>query len=338
MGSKVSYSHFQIDYLKNLLCKEYDEFTTEDTHINVFNHGFNAIYWVRTSRKSWMLRVRPNYPYYDLSSTNVEFATSFQSHLHSVNFPVPHILRRTSGKLYGKLEAPEGDRFYSVHEMLGGRSVYPLSPNQGEAAGKLLATMHELSREYHPNHLRLYFTKEQMLDQPHQLLDLHPEFIPERYEWFDHLLVSMKEEMSKLDLSNYPFVILHGDFWHGNLLVDQSTIHIVDFDFSCYGPRELDLASFLILGYQRALDEGSDLKKVDEMFSQLVRGYTSMAPEGIDKKLLIELSKMRVTWIIGGYLAVIGIQSYYGIRKRVDILLQILNHLDGDLGTLIKRI
>jgi hypothetical protein len=89
----------------------------------------------------------------------------------------------------------------------------------------------------------------------------------------------------------------------------------------------LDLASFLVLGFQREIRGDAELEKMEQMFEYLLAGYLQQWPQSIDMGLLMELAIARTIWTIGGYLSARGIQTRSYVQSRVNELLAVLGYL-----------
>jgi len=86
--------------------------------------------------------------------------------------------------------------------------------------------------------------------------------------------------------------LIHGDFIPDNLLLNESTLSVVDFDFCGYGNIHYDIASFIWA--LRLVNKGKLLTSFESNF---LSGYEAKSKTQVDKQLIEFLIILRDFWV-----------------------------------------
>ena len=82
----------------------------------------------------------------------------------------------------------------------------------------------------------------------------------------------------------------HGDLHNGNFIVNEGIIYLFDWEETCLGPLELDLAKLLYSSYVHAVREGEDLTKAkDLLWEKINESFPSASFKIIEAIFALEL-------------------------------------------------
>ena len=151
--------------------------------------------------------------------------------------------------------------------------------------GKTLGKIHQLSKEYEPQHKRYSFFDKYTNGYIQKL-------IPERFLGIRERLIELLDEVKKLEITQESFGLIHFDYCDGNYMIDYETgqITVFDFDNACYCFYMYELASLWTHGVGWIQFERDAEKRkafMDEYFDVVLSGYRSETI--IDDSLLKQL-------------------------------------------------
>ncbi|WP_353931547.1 phosphotransferase [Okeanomitos corallinicola TIOX110] len=284
----------QVDKLSKLAKLALSEYGMEHAGLELISHGENTVFAVdvakglieqensRYSSSRFIFRIhRPNY----LPISAITSELSWLKYLsQEANLPVPEPIPTLEGRLctWGKFQGLPEPRVCSLTRWLNGDSILSEETTQEsqllqiQSVGRLLGQLHD-----HAEHWPIpeKFTRPRwdwnglfgdMAGYSNDGLRVW-ELTPQPYRnlfarvsrQFQEMVVLLKEDSSQ-------FGVIHGDFWAGNILINQDQIGIIDFADCGFGYWVYDLARFL----NDYISEPDFLLYLD----QLLNGYSQIRP------------------------------------------------------------
>lgn len=224
----------------------------------------------------------------------VKFCHGIQLHLAGKQFPLPHLIRTRSDKQSMlRLE----DQTYELFEYIQG-TPYDQSLEATQDAGKALALMHKLLRDYENKYKTstssyhdarsVYSSFTQI---PKTLAKVKPDRSEEQIQQTIDLVntlnanyVQAVKRVEEAGLSDWPSQIVHSDWHPGNMLFrGKRVVAVIDYDTARIHQRIIDIANgalqFSILGGSDdplSWPEGIDLAR----YKRFLIGYDSV-PENM---------------------------------------------------------
>lgn len=246
--------------------------------IKEITHGFmNKTFSILTNRDSYILRIYES----EKNIAKVRRESALLEYLSdcTLTFEVPTFLKhRTGDCIY---PSPEGN-IAIMMPVIKGENPDLSIPQQAFEAGKALGELNRVLSQVNPS----LFEKVGNNPTYQQFRFFHPS-IRNIEEVIEQLPTStekkriLHEIFRRLDEETplyYPFLskqYIHGDCTPGNLLsVDGKITGIIDFEFSCYDVRPMDLAIALGGGPKALWELDQDLINIGE----LTKGYVLMNP------------------------------------------------------------
>ncbi|XAM01660.1 phosphotransferase [Phycisphaeraceae bacterium D3-23] len=220
----------------------------------------------------------------------VAFCHGIQLHLAARQFPLPHLIgTRKDNNSMLRL----GGHTYELFEYIKG-TPYDLSLEATQDAGKILALLHKLIRDYHPKYetpVGSYHNSTSVHNAfqvlPQTIARLSPTQTPAQAQRVSQINRSLREaylgavqHVEDAGLASWPKQIVHSDWHPGNMLFRGSrVVAVIDYDASRIHQRIIDAANgalqFSIIG--GGDDTGSWPDYIDESrFKRFIRGYDSV--------------------------------------------------------------
>lgn len=139
--------------------------------------------------------------------------------------------------------------------------------------GKTLGKIHQLSKEYTPNHSRFSFFERYNETYIEQL-------IPHEFTLLKKKFQELIKTFKSIENTNEIYGMIHCDFNDGNYSIDfdNGEITVYDFDNSCFGFYMYDLADLWTNGVgwiQFEQDATKRMKFMDDYFETVLAGYQS---------------------------------------------------------------
>lgn len=263
---------------------------------DLLNAGINDSYLVTAGTDKYILRV---YTRGEHTLAEIEAELLILTVLSRCDITTAEPIARQDGQLVTTVEAPEGKRCIVLFQYLDGQKKEALTPGDHHLIGATLAQMHELLDLNMPPVDRPVHNSATMLVEPLATI-LGFEVLPltEEHRTLLRTIVDrLKPELDALPTDPPAFGLCHGDFMSGNLLFNNGSIGIIDFDICAYCWRIYDLATFVWL---RALGESDIPTIMQDVLEPLVRGYETLRPlSEAERQLLPYFVLVRHIWLIG---------------------------------------
>ena len=163
--------------------------------------------------------------------------------------PVSYPITRRDGGTIGRLDAPEGVRYYAMFSLAHGDPLSLKDPEQLYTLGELMARIHLVSDGFTSPHARKPIDLAYLLDRP--LERIRRLWTEDRIGELDLVLTAAEEARDELAglVAQFPadgWGPIGGDFHHSSVYFDE-TNQPTFFNFDLCGPgwRAYDIAAFL---------------------------------------------------------------------------------------------
>jgi homoserine kinase type II len=206
-----------------------------------------------TSKGKYVLRY-----YENRTEKHVLFEVHLFNYLKDNNYPVPGIIKTSSGGFYGR----HNDKFFIVIEYIDAEHLKNPNDNfdeeQASKVVEIVAQLHTITKDYNPE----YFKDREEFNAGYawRMYQKIPREIQkeERAKWF-------KNELDNLEFPvTLPKGICHADLNYGNFLFrDGKIAAVLDFDMSSYTYVIYDIASLI---YWWAFPPKSGFKEKEASF------------------------------------------------------------------------
>lgn len=294
--------------------------------LRYFEGGSNLIFYAHSpsAPDSYVLKVIPNYKRYDFKIIDFDFMYSCKQYLANQSTAISKIYCNKDNKLFSKVIMNGIEWFYSLHYYTPGYIHFPITPKISGNVGKQLAIFHNKGLLFKHENKRTYFTKSNLIEKPLEII-YQNQHILDNYEFLVMYGKLLHSEFNEIIDQDHKYII-HGDFWHGNIIIDFLP-KFIDFDFVTYGIPEMDIASMKLLGLQHGIQDKMLLQSVTRMVQSTIEGYNSMGKYQLDNRLINELAKIRAFWTISAYLNSFGYLSNDYICQKINKTVEVLNYL-----------
>ena len=169
--------------------------------------------------------------------------------LRERELPVSYPITRRDGGTIGRLDAPEGLRYYAMFSLAHGDPLSLKDPEQLYTMGEMMARIHVVSDGFASPHARKPIDLAYLLDRP--LERIRRLWIDDRIGELDLVLTAAEEARDELAglVEQFPadgWGPIGGDFHHSSVYFDEVN-RPTFFNFDLCGPgwRAYDIAAFL---------------------------------------------------------------------------------------------
>ena len=240
----VIYSMVDPAWITRLVADDYDVGTPEGCRLLFAGH--NDTYEVAVGDSRYAFRLHTRGKWWLSGESDVRFELDLLTHLHRHDVPVSYPLPRRNGDLLGSVQAPEGERFYSLFSWAPGGPPEDMTVDQAHLLGRTLAAIHVASDLHEPKHTRYNLDEATKLDRP--LAGLEQEIrgaAPDDAETIRHYTAEIRAHLAEFDPGPTGWGIIHGDIQDLNFHFDaDGSITVFDFDMCGYGWRAYDFAYY----------------------------------------------------------------------------------------------
>jgi Ser/Thr protein kinase RdoA (MazF antagonist) len=201
--------------------------------------SLNDTYLLTTRESRFVVRVyraRRN-------ASEVAYELDLLNHLAAKGVPVSVPIAAKDGRLFLSLSAPEGARHVALFSHVRGAPVVWTSSEHCYRAGRLLAAIHSVSDEFESRHARRCLDQAYLIDSP---LAMVQPFLAHRdgdRAYLDVLATKLRLHLSAATDAGLDWGVCHGDFGAKNILIRESQVAALDFDFCGSGWRSYDFTS-----------------------------------------------------------------------------------------------
>ncbi len=205
--------------------------------------GWNDTFEVAVNGQQYAFRLHRRDKWWLAGEDDVRFELDLLSHLHRHDVPVSSPLPRRNGDLLGSVQAPEGERFYSLFTWAPGNPPENMTVDQAYLLGRTMAAIHVTADQHEPRHTRYRLDEATKLDRPLAELDQQiRNASPDDAETIRHYAAEIRQHLAAFDPGPSGWGIIHGDIQDLNFHFDaDDRITVFDFDMCGYGWRAYDL-------------------------------------------------------------------------------------------------
>ncbi|MBP6016904.1 MAG: phosphotransferase [Candidatus Promineofilum sp.] len=212
--------------------------------------------------------------------------------------PVSYPIRRRDGGHVGRLDAPEGPRYYALFSLAYGDPMSLKDPEQLYTMGETMARIHVISNDFTTPHARKAIDLTYLLDRP--LERINRTWTDDRVANLDLVTAAAEEARDELAglLEHFPtdgWGPIGGDFHQSSVFFDE-TDRPTFFNFDLCGPgwRAYDVAAFL--------SNGNLMHAPAERAEAFFAGYFSVRPLTDKEHAAVgPFLTIRRVWLMGAF-------------------------------------
>lgn len=186
------------------------------------------------------------------AESDYRYELEWLNFLTARGLPVSYPIARKDGGTLGRLEAPEGPRYYAMFSLAHGDALSLRDPEQLYTMGEMIARFHVVSNGFTPSQARKPIDLAYLLDRP--LERVGRTWTDDRVGNLDLVLTAAQEARAELKglIDQFPadgWGPIGGDFHQSSVFFDE-TNQPTFFNFDLCGPgwRAYDIAAFLSNG------------------------------------------------------------------------------------------
>lgn len=268
----------------------------------------NDHYRVNAGNDSYALRIYQNGDAIGRQESDYLFELDWLTFLHGRNLPVSYPIPRKDGSYLGKLDAPEGVRYYALFTMASGSQMSVSDEDQLYDVGVYMARIHLASNNFKSDHHRQPIDLAYLLDEP--LARINQSWGVRRSANLDILLTSAEDARIEIQslLGDAPgdgdqWGVIGGDFHNISVHFNGGDPMFFNFDLCGYGWRAYDIAAFL---------SNTNLLQASEGLSEaFFAGYYSVRPLSREEHAAVSpFLTLRRIWRMGLFALSDGLAGY----------------------------
>jgi len=279
--------------------------------------GSNDLYRVECGTSRYALRVSRAL---HRTTAEIGYELDLLAFMAGRSIPVPAPLPLTNEDRFFSVSAPEGERLIVMMSWIEGRTLdRRISALEAAAAGRLLADIHLVAREFRSTTVKEIDTVVRITRQMQHLDRLLPRGTVGR-ECFDHGMDAVRRFFSGEAAAALPRGPTHGDFQFANVMKSpDGTLWAIDFDDCGFDVSVKDLITF---EWRARLEQlGQDV--IDAFRS----GYESRCPLTTEETAALPMLRVaRDLYLIVSYAAYIDrigpVAGFEAQSRLVDLLVE----------------
>lgn len=218
--------------------------------------------------------------------------------LHGRGLPVSYPIGRKDGGYLGRIDAPEGARYYAMFSLAHGDPLSLKDPEQLFVMGEMMARIHVTSNEFSTPHTRKPIDFTYLLDRP--LERIRRTWTDDRVANLDLVAAAAEEAREELKglVDKFPadgWGPIGGDFHQSSSFFNE-TNQPTFFNFDLCGPgwRAYDIAAFL--------SNGNLMHAPSERAEAFFAGYFSVRQLSDEEHAAISpFLTVRRVWLMGAF-------------------------------------
>lgn len=275
---KIARSFIAADSLAELVAREYD--LGEPISCKMFSKLLrtqdNDHYRISAGDEKYVLRIYEQGDAFERRESDYMFEMDWLLYLNNNGVRVSTPLPRRDGSLLGRLDAPEGERYYALFTFADGKTMSTSDPDELYTFGAAMAHIHQVSDVFSSPYERQHLGMECLLEKP--LQRIKRSWGPRRAANLDILLASAEEARQEVyallgeegSSTGRFWGVIGGDFHNVSVHFYRQRPMFFNFDRCGYGWRAYDIAAFL---------SNTNLLQAPEGMSEaFFAGYYSVRP------------------------------------------------------------
>jgi len=250
---RVTRSFIAADSLAELIDEEYDLGARVSCKLfsKLLRNQDNDHYLVQAGDKQYVARIYQLGRHLERAESDYLYELDWLRFLRGQGLPVSYPIQRRDGGLLGRLDAPEGPRYYALFSLAVGRPMQRDNQEQLFSLGVNMARIHKASNSFKTEQHRQPMDLAFLVDRPVERLTRFWEH--SRVQDLDIILLSAQEAKEELlallrdeDQAEDSWGPIGGDFHHASVYFADDN-HPTFFNFDLCGPgwRAYDIAAFL---------------------------------------------------------------------------------------------
>lgn len=268
----------------------------------------NDHYQVKTDGQKYVARIYQPGERLLRHESDYLFELDWLTFLKDRGCPVAFPIRRRDGGYLGKLNAPEGLRYYALFSFAPGEPMSTHDIDQLFRVGEKMARIHVASNDYKSNHGRQQSDLAFLADRP---LERMRQFWNESdFGDLEFLVASAEEARDEVQRlighlkDTDAWGVIGGDFHNTNVHFDKDgNPTFFNFDLCSYGWRAYDIATFLA--------NTNLLHESVEYSEAFFAGYYSVRPlQEAEHQSLQPFMTLRRIWLMGSFAVKDGMAGY----------------------------
>lgn len=267
----------------------------QQVECRILKTGISDTYLISTPTKRYIFRI---YSFQWRTPAEISEELRLLEHLRGNGISVSYAIPDLENTLIHSFAAPEGERFGVLFTFAEGTKVLNFDPETHYRAGKLMAEMHLLTKDFALQRVT-YTEKELLVDSLAEL----GKFLPAETEEMQYMKTVQEYLMAELqnsDQSQLRKGAVHLDLWFDNMnITPEGDITFFDFDFCGNGWLCMDMAYYMLQIHSTEKDDDEREGKT----ARFLQGYESISPVSAEEKRLIPMLGICL------YFFYLGIQS-----------------------------
>ncbi len=298
--TEVPIAHSTPDPDELLACIQYRFPILEGARCVYHSRGSSDLYKIYTSKCSFFARLSRAET---RSEAHIRAEIDFLKYCDHNGVSVSNPICDREGVVAVPIPCPEGERPLVVFHESVGNSISNPNPDQLNELGKYLANLHQVADRFALNRGLPDYDLDACLVRSVQEIS---EFLRPRPEirkhglFYQKLALSLKKRLSELNLEDFSWGVIHGDFIFSNVKwTSDNRPELFDFERIGHGWRAYEIATYLghLVSYHTSPDP---IKLFGQIKRHLLEGYESeLALTDAEKESLPLLYQMQRIWMKG---------------------------------------
>jgi len=264
-----------------------------DCMCRFWNHSINDTYLVQAGASKYILRISPT----DWRTTEqINAEIELLNYLDQHHVSAPKAVAQRNGQYIQALNAPEGIRYGVLFTFVPGAPPDLMKEQASHHYGQAIAKFHTLTDEYPSVQAGFRFDPVDMVDEP--LARIKPLFTEQQdaYNYLLEISTGLKQATDKLPRPAPAYGICHGDVNANNFHMQGEAWSLIDFEYSGYGWRIFDIATFINNHFIEHGRTDETKKTVDAFLAgyQTIRSLSQSELEALPSFVI-----MRQIWLLG---------------------------------------
>jgi Ser/Thr protein kinase RdoA (MazF antagonist) len=260
----------------------------------------NDHYQVKVGSHKYVARIYQQGDHLGRQESDYHFEIDWLNYLKENGIAVSYPIPRRDGSFLGRLQAPEGVRYYALFSFAEGHPMSAGDQEQLFSMGQQMARIHQVSNNFTTPHHRPVMDLTFLVDKPAERI--HSFWANRQDDKLDILLTSAQEAKEGIEAllagpaqTANSWGPIGGDFHPINVHFNkESKPTFFNFDLCGYGWRAYDIAAFLL--------NAELLQKSSQLSEAFFAGYYSVRPlSSNEHEAIAHFLTIRRIWLTGNF-------------------------------------